>query len=164
MRKQSLAVSLAGALAGALAAPVGTVGAAEQDPQRSRRWERMRWRRARSCSPDHRNDDRPASSISRTGSARPQQKQLLSLFPSYEEPAAGTDNTGKPRKQRVTSLGHKASCRDGTGAMCQNQTGLITNRDMTAWSVAEQKAYIRKYCNDHPLEDYLDAVLYRFQN
>ena len=41
----------------------------------------------------------------------------------------------------------------------QNQAGLITYRDMTAWSVAAQKAYIRTYCNDHPLEDYLDAVL-----
>ena len=56
---------------------------------------------------DHRNDELvdPVTGLIRFSDwerSRPQQKALLSLFPSYEEPTAtGTDAAGKPRHRRV---------------------------------------------------------------
>lgn len=56
---------------------------------------------------DHRNDELvdPVTGLIRFSDwerSRPQQKELLSLFPSYEEPAAGgTDAAGKPRRRRI---------------------------------------------------------------
>ena len=108
MRKQWLAV----ALAGALAAPVGTVGAAEQD-FRMQETATLPALGTTALAPrtivftDHRNDELADAAtglfhFSDWERARPQQKQLLSLFPSYEEPAAaGTDKTGKAKKQRL---------------------------------------------------------------
>src|SRR6202023_2368988 len=56
---------------------------------------------------DHRKDELsdPATGLIRFSDwerSRPQQKQLLSLFPSYEEPnATGTENGGKTGKRRL---------------------------------------------------------------
>jgi hypothetical protein len=56
---------------------------------------------------DHRNDELadPATGLIRFSDwerSRPRQKELLALFPSYEEPAAGgTDAAGKPRRRRL---------------------------------------------------------------
>jgi hypothetical protein len=56
---------------------------------------------------DHRNDELtdPATGLIRFSDwerSRPRQKELLALFPSYEEPAAGgTDSAGKPRRRRL---------------------------------------------------------------
>jgi hypothetical protein len=100
---------LAAALAGMLAAPLG---AAAQD---------FRMQEAAVLGPlgagaltprtiiftDHRNDELadPVTGMIRFSDwerSRPQQKQLLSLFPSYEEPnATGTENGGKPGKRRL---------------------------------------------------------------
>jgi hypothetical protein len=107
MKKQWLAA----ALAGALATPIGLLGAAEQD---FRMQETAALPALGTTAPaprtivftDHRNDELADAAtglfhFSDWERARPQQKQLLSLFPSYEEPAAGTDAAGKPRKQRL---------------------------------------------------------------
>jgi hypothetical protein len=100
---------LAAALAGMLAAPFG---AAAQD---------FRMQEVAALGPlvagalaprtilftDHRNDELsdPATGLIRFSDwerSRPQQKQLLSLFPSYEEPnATGTENGGKTGKRRL---------------------------------------------------------------
>jgi len=56
---------------------------------------------------DHRNDELadPATGLIQFSDwerSRPRQKELLALFPSYEEPAAGgTDAAGKPRRRRL---------------------------------------------------------------
>ncbi len=55
---------------------------------------------------DHRNDELvdPATGLIRFSDwerSRPRQKQLLSLFPSYEEPTVGPENAAKPRKRRL---------------------------------------------------------------
>lgn len=55
---------------------------------------------------DHRNDELvdPATGLihfSDWERSRPQQKQLLSLFPSYEETTTGPENAAKPRKRRL---------------------------------------------------------------
>jgi len=56
---------------------------------------------------DHRNDELvdPVTGLIRFSDwerSRPQQKALLGLFPSYEEPTAtGTDAAGKPRHRRI---------------------------------------------------------------
>jgi hypothetical protein len=102
---------LAAALAGALATPIGLVGAAEQD-FRMQETPALPALGTSALAPrtivftDHRNDELADAAtglfhFSDWERARPQQKQLLSLFPSYEEPAAGTDNAGKPRKRRL---------------------------------------------------------------
>ena len=107
MKKQWLAA----ALAGALATPIGLLGAAEQD-FRMQETAALPALGTTALAPrtivftDHRNDELADAAtglfhFSDWERARPQQKQLLSLFPSYEEPAAGTDATGKPRKQRL---------------------------------------------------------------
>jgi hypothetical protein len=99
---------LAAALAGALAVPVG---AAEQD-FRMQETPALPALGTSALAPrtivftDHRNDELADHAtglfhFSDWERARPQQKQLLSLFPSYEEPAAGTDSAGKPRKRRL---------------------------------------------------------------
>jgi hypothetical protein len=104
MRKQWLAA----ALAGALATPVG---AAEQD-FRMQETPALPALGTSALAPrtivftDHRSDELADAAtglfhFSDWERARPQQKQLLSLFPSYEEQAAGTDNAGKPRKRRL---------------------------------------------------------------
>jgi len=107
MKKQWLAA----ALAGALATPIGLLGAAEQD-FRMQETAALPALGTTALAPrtivftDHRNDELADAAtglfhFSDWERARPQQKQLLSLFPSYEEPAAGTDAAGKPRKQRL---------------------------------------------------------------
>jgi hypothetical protein len=55
---------------------------------------------------DHRKDDivDPVTGLIRFSDwerARPQQKQLLSLFPSFEEPVTNKDSAGKPRHRRL---------------------------------------------------------------
>jgi hypothetical protein len=102
---------LAAVLASALAAAAVPVGAAEQD-FRMQETATLPALGTTALAPrtivftDHRNDELADAAtglfhFSDWERARPQQKQLLSLFPSYEEPAAGTDATGKPRKQRL---------------------------------------------------------------
>ena len=92
MRKQWLAV----ALAGALAAPVGTVGAAEQD-FRMQETATLPALGTSALAPrtivftDHRNDELADAAtglfhFSDWERARPQQKQLLSLFPPTRSP------------------------------------------------------------------------------
>ena|ERR1700722_9332885 len=41
----------------------------------------------------------------------------------------------------------------------QSRDAVVTFRDLTARSKADQQTYIRKYCNDHPLGKYEEAVL-----
>ena len=104
MRTHCLAV----ALAGTLAAPVG---AAAQDFQ-MQETRALPPLDAGTLAPrtivftDHRNDELVDAATGLIHFAdwersRPQQKQLLSLFPSYEEPMTGKDSAGKPRKRRL---------------------------------------------------------------
>jgi hypothetical protein len=102
MRMHGLAV----ALAGTLAAPVG---AQDFQMQETRALPPLA---AGTLAPrtivftDHRNDELVDSATGLIHFAdwersRPEQKQLLSLFPSYEEPMTGKDSAGKPRKRRL---------------------------------------------------------------
>jgi hypothetical protein len=48
---------------------------------------------------------------------------------------------------------------EATANQIKQSVDVVQFRDLTAKSKSDQQAYLRKYCNDHPLAKYSDAVM-----